>query len=260
MNPNISEFSYGYALTSELLYHYKLKTSDAPFFPSLSVEGKVGYDVEIATHGLPVFLQFKLSHLMVRGSAAGSDLVPTPHYRMYLRAPKHSKQHELLLKLEARGRAVYYAAPIFSEPAELNDAYAKNEVADRSAFFRPLAIGPLPDDEEHFVVFNSMSTSAWRLSDPKRVERQEGRTLFAERLPAEARSDGTPLLGTEYFRILGSELVSLWDESVESSRRPEAESLRRMREERDPGDFLAYVSRTLLDCAVLFVVREEEAI
>lgn len=257
MKPNISEFSYGYALTSELLNHYKLKTSGAPLFPSLIEEGKVGYDLKIATPGVPLFLQFKLSHLMVRGTAAGSHLIATPHYRMYLRALKHSRQHNLLLQLESRGHEVYYAAPMFSEPAELNDAYGKNEVVVRSAFFRPQAIGPMPDQEEHFVIFGSTSATAWRLSEPSRFEREEGRTLFRERLPVEARSDRAVTLGADYFRALASDLVSLWEESVESPRRPEAESLRRMRDEREPGDFLTYVSQTLLDCEVLFAVREE---
>jgi hypothetical protein len=44
MGPNISEFSFGYALTSELLNYYKLMATGAPVFPSLTAEGTLGYD------------------------------------------------------------------------------------------------------------------------------------------------------------------------------------------------------------------------
>ena len=57
MKPNISEFSYGYALTSELVRLFGIKGVGAPVFPSLKEEGSVGYDVQVP--GLPLFLQFK---------------------------------------------------------------------------------------------------------------------------------------------------------------------------------------------------------
>ena len=42
---------------------------------------------------------------------------------MRLRPLKHSQQHDLLLDLEQQGNDVYYAAPEFHLPDELNKAY-----------------------------------------------------------------------------------------------------------------------------------------
>ncbi len=83
MKPNISEFSYGYALTSELVRLFGIKGVGAPVFPSLREEGNLGYDVQIP--GLPLFLQFKLSDEMVSSTAHQSDLLGVPHLRMHLR-------------------------------------------------------------------------------------------------------------------------------------------------------------------------------
>jgi hypothetical protein len=66
MRPLISEFSYGYALTEEIVSYHRHKMKVAPVFPSLYKEGKdgYGYDVSIDVLGIPIFLQFKLSDYM----------------------------------------------------------------------------------------------------------------------------------------------------------------------------------------------------
>lgn len=64
MQPDISEFSYGYALTEEFIFRSGMPLRAAPLFPSLLSEGKTGggFDVSIPFVGYPLFLQFKLSH------------------------------------------------------------------------------------------------------------------------------------------------------------------------------------------------------
>jgi len=42
MKPQISEFSYGYALTDELIHWHGTNLTAAPIFPSLYQEGQVG--------------------------------------------------------------------------------------------------------------------------------------------------------------------------------------------------------------------------
>ena len=70
MKPDISEFSYGYALTEAFVWDTGLPVIGAPFFPSLIQEGQSGgYDVAVSFSGLLLFLQFKLSHLMTRRTA-----------------------------------------------------------------------------------------------------------------------------------------------------------------------------------------------
>src|SRR4051794_37173385 len=69
VTPEISEFSYGFALTNELVGWTALKA--APMFPSLIEEGKKGggYDVKLDAPGKPLYLQFKRAHCMTRRSA-----------------------------------------------------------------------------------------------------------------------------------------------------------------------------------------------
>lgn len=157
MLPNISEFSYGYAVTDELVNWTEAGIIAAPIFPSLYQEGQAGggWDVMLNRPGIPLFLQFKLSHKMVHPNSSAPDygyFLP-PFYRMYLRPSRHSDQHEMLLDLEAAGNEVYYCAPAFHEPWELNDAFLNHQVKERSIWVRPTWIGPLPDDNEHHVSF-----------------------------------------------------------------------------------------------------------
>jgi hypothetical protein len=159
MHPDISEFSYGYALTETLISASPTPIRAAPIFPSLIEEGSPGggYDVQIPFPGTPLFLQFKLSHCMVRDTAAEAQkgIFSTPYYRMHLRPTKHSQQHPMLLALEATGAAVFYAAPRFHTPSELNDAYTTRQVVHRSILIQPSRIGALPDDEDHYVAFKT---------------------------------------------------------------------------------------------------------
>jgi len=181
MDPMISEFSYGYALTEELALGRLGRLRGAPLFPSLIEEGRAGggYDVQLPRIGIPLFLQFKLSHYMRTRGAAERRLFMSPYYRMYLRPLRHSRQHFLLQQLEGRGNEVYYAAPEFYLLDELNDAYLNNRVLERSAFFRPLDIN-LPDDKSHYVVFNKSSPAVWRCSrEPFAVPKTSGHDLMA---------------------------------------------------------------------------------
>jgi len=69
MVPEISEFSYGFALTNELVGWGSLNS--APIFPSLIEEGKAGggYDVYLDRSGFPLYLQFKRAECMFRKNA-----------------------------------------------------------------------------------------------------------------------------------------------------------------------------------------------
>lgn len=155
MEPSFSEFSYGYAITSELVTGSFGPVVGAPVFPSLYAEGKKGggYDVKIPYEGVPLFLQFKLSHYLCRSNASEWDSYGKPYYRVYLRPLRHSDQHNLLIALEQYGNDVYYVAPEFHTVSELDDYYSDHVVSDHSSFFSPLEIGELPDDDYHYLTF-----------------------------------------------------------------------------------------------------------
>lgn len=261
MSPDISEFSYGYALTETLISAVPFPIRAAPIFPSLIDEGKPGggYDVEIPFAGFPLFLQFKLSHKMVRDSAfeAQQGLMTTPFYRMHLRPTKHSQQHPMLLALEASGAAVFYAAPHFDTPAELNDAYVSGQVVQRSVFFRPSEIGALPDDRDHHVTFKD-GHPVYLCSDDPRMFREDGtsRGQFLDDL-----AEGY----WRYERIHPKdESVRSWNERliaiVEKHRwhfRWYGDNTANVLRNRRPINTLAYLARTFFGCNVLVVAPKE---
>ena len=174
MRPEISEFSYGFALTRELVESPGMQTAAAPVFPTLVQEGQAGggWDVRLDRPGLPLFIQFKLCHWMIttkcrEATQAGFH---TPCYRMHLRPARVSKQHQLLLNLENDGRAVYYCAPQFHRPTELNSAFRSGTVRSRTFWTRPSEIGTLPDDSEHHFSFERPGNRRARFSDYKEIE------------------------------------------------------------------------------------------
>jgi hypothetical protein len=156
MKPDLSEFSYGFALTYELLQAPGASIIGVPVFPSLIEEGQPGggWDVRIDRPTTPLFLQFKLADFMKRTTCkeakAGFEV---PCYRMLIRRSSVSEQHQLLLDLEASGQEVYYSVPAFHRHRELDDAFLARQVRARSLWLRPSDVGPLPDTQQHHVSF-----------------------------------------------------------------------------------------------------------
>ena len=167
MKPLFSEFSYGYAVTEDIVRsNNPLKA--APFFPSLRSEGtQGGFDVKLDLPGSPLFLQFKLSDCMVRNTAYESreHLFAAPFYRMHLRPQGKSRQHQLLLDLEKTGNTVYYVAPALHLEKAFNQAYTNHSILNQSVMIPPAAIGSLPDGGNHHIAFkNAQSTFGYLLS------------------------------------------------------------------------------------------------
>jgi hypothetical protein len=257
MKPDISEFSYGYALTSEVVQQYRMSLAGAPIFPSLIKEGTVGYDLELPIIGCPVFFQFKLSDYMIRSTAKGMEDVGLPHYRMHLRPLKYSKQHNLLLALEEKGNLVFYVAPEFHRPTELNDAYLRMEVFKRSAFFRPKAIGVL-NDEEHFVCFSAGSSHGYRHSEPIRIERTSFGYIVNILSGQIVEEEAIELPARLYLRSLANSLVADW---VQKSAEPSQNlaQIEKSGEKREPLEYLGWVAQTLYDCVVFVRLQHKAA-
>lgn len=184
MLPEISEFSYGFALTNELVGWTEL--SAAPIFPSLIEEGKAGggYDVKLDWPGAPLYLQFKRSERMERCSAreyrfvrdSGGQL-HVPFYRFPITMRSKSDQHELLLALDTPPNLVFYVAPRFHRITEINDAWRTSAVASRSVFISPNSIGSLNDDQ-HRIAFDG--TATWVCSEPRSIDALTSRDLLTK--------------------------------------------------------------------------------
>lgn len=192
MRSLISEFSYGFALTHELVLSLG-SLAAAPVFPSLIEEGKAGggYDVKLEAPGLPLFLQFKRSERLTRGTAreikAGAPL-SLPYHRIALTGRRDSDQHDMLIELDQAPNAVFYAAPMFHQKEEFDEAFLDGEVRARSFFVSPAAIGAFADDGAHHLSFDGATCVV--MSEPRIVPSlgaSELESLLLERLQADKR-------------------------------------------------------------------------
>lgn len=171
LTPEISEFSYGFALTNEIVGWSPITA--APIFPSLIEEGKAGggYDVKLEFPAVALYLQFKRADCMKRRSAREikKDRLPIsiPFFRFKITETGKSDQHELLLALDDGTSPVFYAAPRFHELSEINNAWLNNTVATESIFVAPSEIGTL-DAKSHHVAYDD--TNAWLCSEPRAIE------------------------------------------------------------------------------------------
>lgn len=192
MTPEISEFSYGFSLTNEIVGWAPL--SAAPIFPSLIEEGRAGggYDVYLDMPGVPLYLQFKRADCMMRRSAQEirNHRLPLslPFYRFKITEIGRSKQHELLRALDGRENAVFYAAPRFHQLAQINEAWTANEVASRSIFVSPSLIGEL-DNGPHHIAYDDRYS--YLCSEPKPIECLTGARL-SEQLRGRLHADRRP--------------------------------------------------------------------
>ena len=263
MKPNISEFSYGYALTDELVHWHHLPITAAPVFPSLYDEGKPGggYDVELNKGGIPLFIQFKLSHCMVRNAAVevrAGAIDSVPFYRMHIRPKKHSDQHDMLLDLEKAGNEVFYSAPAFHEPSELNDAYINHNVKERSLWIAPSSIGPFADDGAHHVAFK-LNGSVHVCSEPRRLEAKGSYDEFSERVISSFNERSRNALSPDFIQ----RTVELMREVSARSREFRIDD-RRLSEEgltdRHPLQQMAFYAHVYFDAQLFVVTKTDRSI
>lgn len=176
MKLSFTEFSYGYAFTENLIRSSATAPKGAPIFPNLVQEAKLGYDIKINFPAVPLFFQFKLPETMKRSTAfeissGGCPGLSVPFFRMGVMRKDLSRQHERLIGLESQHPdCVYYAAPALKTLRTFNKAYDAGKMAEKSAFFSPRDIGPLPDTKPHSIAFAEDLSVAFFCSEPKSIK------------------------------------------------------------------------------------------
>ncbi|NBV25236.1 MAG: hypothetical protein EBS05_25385 [Proteobacteria bacterium] len=258
MSPDISEFSYGFALVDELIHWHGWPLRGVPVYPSLRREARVGYDVHLLrSNGIPVFLQFKLADRMERRSAKevrAGHFTP-PFYRMHLRPSSHSRQHQLLLALEAAGQEVFYVAPTFALPSQLNDAYLHHQVRQRSCFFRPSAIGPLPTPGHHHVAFTGPGNFLLCSQPQSKSGAMDGKG-FEEEMSAKVREKGRDALAPASLDRLCAGMMDALPEILDESGTHKGQAFATLSDRLDALGRVAYLARTFYGCTMLVVRRK----
>jgi hypothetical protein len=259
MKPNISEFSYGYAVTEELIHWNSTPITAAPVFPSLYSEGQKGggWDLKLSRPGIPLFIQFKLSDFMVRSTAqeCQDGLFTIPFFRMHLRPSRHSQQHEMLLDLENNGNEVYYAAPAFHEPDELNEAYLSHQITTNSIWVRPSWIGQLPNDKDHHIAFQHPGSKHF-CSESFRMKEKADFDSFTDVIHTAIRERGKIELSKERLNEIADSLTDISRKRMDINE-DSYQFTRLEMQSRHPIERIAFYSYIFLD-AQMFIVNETE--
>lgn len=252
MKPVFSEFSYGFALTHELVNRFRTTVLGAPILPSLIDEGRAGgFDVGLPTSGWTAFLQFKSAQLMKRSTAKHWDEYGHGYFRFPIRPATYSDQHRLLLELaDQAGFAhfVAYVAPAFHEINELNAFFLNERVAENSVWIPVRSIGDILDNDEHWVIFDSAADTPRLRSDWQRtVEGVKGEgllSIFRSGPPNAAAVS----FNIQFFDRLADTLASIGRGLASPQTR---ETLR----SRDvsAATTCAYLARTLFDAELLLI-------
>jgi hypothetical protein len=183
-------------------------------------------------------------------------LLNVPYYRMHLRPLRHSDQHNLLLDLDTSGETVFYIAPEFHLPEELNDFYLDKMVVENSAAFRPSEIGTLPDEEAHYLAFERGSTFAFRCSsDPMEIPKQslkDGLLPLLMSADVQTRALGADGIGAIMSRML--DVLGRAEARYElMEKRVDLDGVRRITSHRSPAEALGYVARTFFDAELVIL-------
>jgi len=170
MEAEFTEFSYGFALSFEIVQSFQMVTLGAPRFPSLLDEGRTGgYDVDFTLVGWPLFLQFKRTEFISRATGYEWLSYGEPYYRMSIRPRKKSSQHAMLKNYATREPDVYYVAPCFWKMSEFDDHFVSQSVFQNSMFFNLRQVPSLPDDKKHYITFLPNTTGfIWHSDNAER--------------------------------------------------------------------------------------------
>lgn len=260
MRPNISELSYGYAVTDELIHWHGNGLTAAPVFPSLYQEGQEGggYDVKLELQGIPLFLQFKLSDCMVSRLAreARLGLLRVPYYRMHLRPARYSSQQRMLLQLEREGQEVYYSAPAFHQLQELNRFYLQRQILERSLWVRPSYIGELPDPEDHYLAFQLHGPYIF-YSEPRKIDAKATFEDFSSAIQLAFQKRAETALLPEQLSDLAALLTDISQERIQTFPGL-GKDLRALIEDSPPIKRIAFYSEFFLGCR-FFIVHKKKS-
>ena len=248
MKRKVSEFSYGFLLTHELVNAYGYLATDSPQSTLRRKKKDDGDAADAAPSGYPMFLQFKASEYMKRRNAGESKLVGLPYFRFALHRKTQSNQHQLLIELERKGCSVFYATPKIHEAVNLNSAFFDHQVVASSLFINPGGIGELPDNQSHRVVFSGRSEDVYLCSRPRKLDGVIHGAAFAEAVRRIVSDREPQSLDDEFFNRLAGDMVSLVSPNLRIF-----DELSRGKVEMSASTFANYLAKTLFDCELLIV-------
>jgi hypothetical protein len=153
----LSEFSYGFAVTAELRDAFWPRIVEAPLFPTLRAEARLGWDVKFPIVGRAIFIQFKVAEALTRATAAEWARYLSEYYRFPMHRLSHSDQHNRLRNLALHEPFVFYVSPRFYRLVEFNGYYRGATVSQESVWIPVSSLPLISDNLQHHVTYRTGS-------------------------------------------------------------------------------------------------------
>jgi hypothetical protein len=169
MHSELSEFSYGFAITAELRDFFWPRVVEPPVFPTLRQEARLGWDVRFPVVGRSLFLQFKIADALTRSSASEWSDYNAPYYRFRLHRLSRSDQHNRLLSLARTEPFVFYVAPRFHRLDEFTEQYRRVAVCNESAWIMLSSLPQINDDLQHHITYRTGSDVRFSSPESRKV-------------------------------------------------------------------------------------------
>ncbi len=204
MKAGFYEFEFTVAFIHDFLKKSEARGSQAMVgLPTPAEEAQVGYDATLATNGYTRFFQFKRPDYIGAGRGNQGQRYPhQPYYRINITPDEWSPQHNLLVKLARRGYEVYYVAPIFHEPQQLDQHRSAEEIMEQSIW--------VPTQDLHLQTKGDRSCITYLPDGTWRTHPGETRTRRSE--PSYEYPEGsarTRTMNREFYDVLRRDLEEI---------------------------------------------------
>lgn len=251
MKLELTNVSYSTALTYELVIKYDFQILGAPTFPSLREEAFYKTGTKNTTL---LFMQYKLGEYFIGNTSSLRDYWGVPYFRFLIQPKSKTKNHQLLINLEAMNQIVFYIAPEMHTMNEFYIHLKQQSLLEKSTFWSPQEIGEFLEPDRYTLSYKS-NTFYGMLQPGNR------------RIPGNVR--GKELLSlirqkfeSKQFDIYDDErLFSFGDQMLENylkvfstpQKRSLVDDIKKGRERIDPRDYVSLISMFLYDCCVYTV-------
>jgi hypothetical protein len=148
---------------------------------------------------------------------------------------------------------VYYIAPAFTRPDELNTAFLSRSVRQQSFWVKPSDVGPLPDPDDHHVSFEPSGRWAF-FSEPKILESKRDFEAVATHLRMRLAERGSADLAPENLETLAESIAEIAQKRHDIPGRQQSASKEAVRQA-EPLERIAYYASVFLE-SQLFIVQD----
>lgn len=252
MKLEITNISYCTALTYELVIKYDFQILGAPTFPSLREEAFFKTDSKKPT--VLIFMQYKLGEYFIGNTSSLKDYWGVPYFRFLIHPKNKSKNHQLLINLEAMNQLVFYTAPEMRTMNEFYKHLKQQSILDRSTFWSPQKIGSFSENERYTLSYKRNTNYGVLQPGNVRIDGTVKGSVLLDLIRHTFESNQFDIYDDEKLFNLGDQMLDNYLRIFSTSqKRSLVEDIMKGRERIDSRDYLSLISIFLYDCYVYTV-------